>query len=208
MRRRILGISMVMALLAVPGGLVAQACVGAPIGGGVNAITAQVGFPEDAMAYNAGIRHNADGPVSVAAGYTLATFDGVDTKQHGLSAEGSYELPGLSFSVCPTVGLGYTTMSEGDMSVSTFSVPLGVGFGQSFELSSDMSVTPYVMPQWVWMRGTFEFDGQDVSDDDSVFASAFGATLSVSRFYVGAGVTWYNEDNAETVFSLMAGMPF
>lgn len=209
MRRRMLSLSMAVALVTIPGGVAAQACIGIPVAESHNALTAQVGFPENARAYGADFRHNMEGPLSLSAGYTMGTFDGVDTKQHGINTQANYEVPGLSFSACPTVGLGYTTVSEDELSLSTFSIPVGVGFGQSFELSSDLSVNPYVVPQLVWTRASFDVEGEEsFSDSDSAFAAVFGATLALPRFYVGGGVTWYNEDNTDAVFSIMAGMPF
>lgn len=69
MRRRMLSLSMAIALVTIPGGpggLAAQACIGAPVGASHNAITAQVGFPDGATVYGATFRHDAEGPWSAA----------------------------------------------------------------------------------------------------------------------------------------------
>lgn len=208
MRRRIVFVPAIIAMLAIPGAVAAQACVGIPVADSHNAVTAQVGFPQDAMAYGAAFRHNMNGPFSFSAGYTLASYDNVDPKQHGLNVQADYELPGLSFSACPTVGLGYTTMSEDPASLTTLSIPVGVGFGKSFELSPTMSVVPHVVPQWVWTQLTVDDGTAEATADDSYLAALIGATIATPRFYLGAGLTWINEDNVDPVFSILAGMPF
>lgn len=208
MRRRIVVVPAIIAMLAIPGAIAAQACVGIPVAESSNAVTAQIGFPQDAMSYGAAFRHNMEGPLSFSAGYTLSSYDGVDPKQHGLNVEADYELPGLEFSACPVVGLGYTSLSDAGGSVSTLSIPIGVGVGKSFELSPTLSVNPFVVPQWVWMQATIEFGGEEITADDSMLAAVLGATFATPRFYLGGGLTWFNQDNVDPVFSLMAGMPF
>lgn len=209
MRRRNVVVSgAIAAFLAIPGAVVAQACVGIPVADAHNAVTAEVGFPQDAMSYGASFRHNMAGPFSFAAGYTLASYDNVDPKQHGLTAEVDYELPSLGFSACPTVGLGYSMMSEDPVSVNTLSIPVGVGLGKSFPVSPGMAITPYVVPQWQWAQVTIDDGTDSISADDSWLAAQLGATFSTPRFYVGGGVLWINEDNVDPVFSIRAGMPF
>ncbi|HUG39899.1 MAG TPA: hypothetical protein VMM12_05415 [Longimicrobiales bacterium] len=210
MRRRILALPVAIALVAIPGAVAAQACVGVPVAESYNAVTAQVGFPQDGMAYGAGFRHNMTGPFSFGASYSLSAYDNVDPKQHGLGAEVNYELTAfeLPLSVCPTVGLGYSRIADDVSSISALSVPVGVGFGKAFPLSQKVSVVPHVVPQWVWTRATVEFGAESISADDSVLAALFGATFSLPRFYVGGGVTWINEDGVDPIFAIMGGMPF
>lgn len=208
MRRRIVVVPAIIAMLAIPGAVAAQACVGIPVAESSNAVTAQVGFPQDAMSYGAAFRHNMTGPFSFSAGYSLSSYDNVDPKQHGLAAEANYELPGLSFSACPTVGLGYTTLSQDDNSVTTLSIPVGFAIGKSFELSPTLSVNPFVVPQWVWTQATIEAAGIEATGDDSMLAAVLGATFATERFYVGGGLTWFDQEDVDPVFSLMAGMPF
>lgn len=209
MRRRNVVVSgAIAAFLAIPGAVAAQACVGIPVAESHNAVTAQVGFPTDAMAYGASFRHNMNGPFSFSAGYTLSSYDNVDPKQHGLGVEADYEVPGLGFSACPTVGVAYTTISEDPITVSTLSIPVGIGVGKSFPVAQRMSITPYVVPQWIWTQATIDDGTDSISADDSILAALFGATFSTSRFYVGGGLTWYDVEDSDPVFSIMAGMPF
>lgn len=210
MRRRILALPVAFALVAIPGGIAAQACIGNPVAESFNAVTAQVGFPKDAMVYGAGFRHNMDGPFSFGADYNVSSYDGVDPLQHGVGVDAAYELSALELplSVCPTAGLGYSRISDETATVSAFSIPVGVGFGKSFQLSSRVSVIPHVVPQWVWTRATIDIGGNEASADDSYLGALFGATFGLPRFYVGGGVSWVDLDGVDPVFSITGGMPF
>lgn len=208
MRRSILALPLAMAIGAIPVGVAAQACVGIPVARAHNAVTAGIGFPDGGTSFGAELRHNFDGPITAGVSYGLTSYDNVDPVQHGLAAEVNYELPGLSFSACPMVGLGYTRMSEDDVTLSTVSVPVGVGFGTSVELSPGVALIPHVVPQWVWTRASLDFLGESMSDSDSAIGALFGATVSMSRFYFGGRVLWVNEENVDPIFSIMAGMPF
>ena len=210
MRRRILAVSVVFTLAAIPAAVAAQACIGIPVAESHNTVSAEVGFPQDAMAYGAAFRHNMQGPLSFSAGYSLASYDNQEPKQHGLSADAAYELSNLELpvSVCPTVGLGFTRMSDEGVTLSTISVPVGVGFGKAFALTRQAAIIPHVIPQWVWTQATLSVDGEDLTGDDSVFAARLGATVAMARFYFGGGLTWINEEDTDPVFSIMAGMPF
>ena len=211
MRRRILALPVAFAIVAIPGALTAQACVGSPIAESFNGVSAQIGFPQDAMIYGASVRHNMNGPVTMSAGYTMASIENVDPKQHGLAADASYELEfaELPLSACPTVGLAYTRMSDESVALSTLSVPVGVSIGRAFEVSNGGSVIPHVMPHWTWTKFTLDpATGDAISDDDSVFGALFGVTFATHRFYVGGGLSWVNEDGQDAIFSITAGMPF
>ena len=208
MRRRILVLPVAIALATVPAALDAQACVGIPVAESHNAFTAGVGFPENATSYGAELRRNVAGPVAVAASYSLSSYDNVEPKQHSFGVEADYEVPGLSFSACPLVGLGYSRMSEDGSSLSVLSVPVGVGFGKSIQLSRSAALVPHVVPQWVWSRATFDLLGEEISDNDSSLAAVFGATVATPRFYFGGRVLWTDQDNVDPTFSLIAGLPF
>ena len=208
MRRRILVLPVAFALAIVPAGLVAQACIGVPVAESQNAFTASVGFPENATSYGAAFRRNVEGPFSVGASYSLYSYKDVDPKQHAFGVEADYELPGLSFSACPTVGLGYSRMSADGGTLTAFSVPVGVGFGTRIELSPSAALIPHVVPQWVWTRASIEVAGESVSDNDSALAALFGATLALPRFYVGGQVTWVDRDNVDPTLTILAGLPF
>ena len=211
MRRRIFALPVAFALAAIPGALTAQACVGSPIGESFNGVSAQVGFPQDAMSYGASVRHNRNGPLTMSAGYSLSSYDNVDPKQHGVAADVSYELSALDlpFSACPTVGASYSRISDDAVSVSALSIPIGVGIGHRFALSPAVAVIPHVVPQWVWTQVTIDpTSGDAITGDDSMLAALVGATFSTSRFYFGGGLTWVDQDDTDPVFSIMAGMPF
>jgi hypothetical protein len=208
MRRSILALPLAVALATVPTGLLAQVCIGLPVAESQNAVMAGVGFPESATSFGLGFQHNAAGPLSFGAAYNLTSYDNVDPKQHSLGVDASYELPGLSFSACPTVGLSYSRMSENDASVSSLSVPVGVGFGTSIELAPTASLIPHVVPQLMWVRATVEFAGEEVSDSDTFFGALFGATVATPGFYFGGGLMWVDQDNVDPTFSIMAGFPF
>lgn len=208
MRRRNLALPVAFALVAIPGGLAAQACIGIPVAESRNVVSAQVGFPEGAMSYGAAVRHNMAGPLSLGAQYSLSSFDNVDPKLHGFGVDAAYELPNQSFSGCSVTGLGYSRMSSDGVTLSTLSIPVGVGLGKSLQVSDRMSLIPHVVPQWVWTRAKISADGESLSGDDSVWAAAFGATLATPRFYVGGRLMWVNESDVDPVFSIMAGLPF
>lgn len=211
MRRHILALPVAFALAAIPGALTAQACVGSPIAESFNGASAQIGFPQDAMIYGASVRHNMRGPLSMSAGYTMASMENVDPKQHGLGVDVSYELAfaELPFSACPTVGLAYTRMADEAVALSTLSVPVGVSIGRAFEVSSGGSVIPHVMPHWTWTQFTIDpATGDAISDDDSVFGALFGVTFATHRFYLGGGLSWVDVDGQDPMFSITAGVPF
>lgn len=208
MRRRILTLPVVFALVAVPAHLVAQSCIGVPVAESRNAVTAEIGFPESATAYGASFRHNVAGPLSVAASYGLSSYDDVDPKQHSVGGDVAYELNGAGVSACPTGGVAYSRISDEGGSVSAISVPLGVGFGKSFRLTNSASIVPHVVPQWIWTRATVDVGGVEASGEASMLAAKLGATIATPRFYFGGGVLWLDEDEADPVFSLMAGLPF
>lgn len=211
MRRRILGLTLIMAL-AIPAGVAAQACVGLPVGESLNAAALGLGFPENGMSYGASVQHNMAGPLTVGAGYTLSAYDNVDPKQHGLAANVGYDLADvveLPVQACPVAGLGYTRMSQDGVSLSTFSIPLGLAIGHTIAVSPNLSVIPHVAPQWVWTRFAIEAaDGTSFDDSDSVLAARLGATFALERFFFGANMMWINEDGVDPVFGLIAGMPF
>lgn len=211
MRRRILALPVAFALSAIPGAVTAQACVGAPIAESFNGVAAQIGFPQDAMIYGASVRHNRAGPLSMSAGYTMASMENVDPKQHGVAADVSYELAfaDAPLSACPTVGLGYTRMSDDAVSLSSLSVPVGIAMGRSFELAQGGAVIPHVMPHWTWTRFTIDpATGDAVSDDGSVLGALFGVTFATHRFYLTGGLNWIDEDGQDPIFSISAGVPF
>lgn len=208
MRRSILALPLAAAIAAVPSGLQAQSCIGIPVADSHNAVMADIGFPQNGTSFGVGFRHNAVGPASVGASYSLTSYDNVDPKEHSVGVDASYELPGLSFSACPTVGLSYSRMSESDASVSALWVPVGVGFGTSVELGPTASLVPHVVPQWIWVRAKVDVAGEEFSDSDSLWGALFGATVALPTFYFGGGLMWTDQENVDPTFTLRAGFPF
>lgn len=202
MRRKISAIALGMVL--APAALSAQACFGVPQGV-ATAVGLAAQFPESATSFEVqGLKALANSLfVDATVGTISYDVDGYDNEIHGGVGVG-YELSPLAqtASVCPQVGVGYSTWED----YSAINVPVGLGIGRTIALDErgSMSLTPYVTPQFNWAR--YEFDGE--SETDTYFLATGGATLGFDRFFVGATVSKVFEDETDVVFGVRGGFAF
>lgn len=196
-----------LALIALsPAVLAAQACIGIPQGTG-SAILASLSFPSNATGFTAsGVMSAGESLYASAnAGVVAPDIEGVENMTV-LGADVAYEVPSLleTASVCPTAGLGYSTLGG----MSALSIPLGVGVGTTLPMDETGATTlsPYFAPGFVWSRVTV--DGVDGSASDTFLALNAGATVGFGQILAGAFIGKTFQDGAEAVFGIRGGFAF
>lgn len=191
-------------LSAVASPAVAQVCLGHPIGIGSTAAVATFGFPDHANSYGIGALHRVNDAILVSGGYTMTSYDADVSAAHTIRGGVAYEIPlvaveGTGISVCPNVGLGYTSWDE----LNGLTVPVGVGIGAGFPIMDNTAVVvPYINPQFVWNR--MSYDGDSISDTDFGFTA--GANLQVANLLFG--VLFDKVGEGDGVFGIRFGYTF
>jgi hypothetical protein len=185
-------------------------CLGYPTTGGQYAIAGLVGFEDGATSYGGAVDFDLTGPLAFDFGYTLTTIDGIDDNANTFAGRGSFELALTGASVCPNVGLTYSSFGTDilgvDVDVSAIVVPIGVGLGKSFAASPTLQATLFANPQFFYIREKFEGAGQEDTDTSSEFGADIGATLGTSRFFVGGGVFFTTIEDSDPTFNVRVGI--
>lgn len=188
----------------MPATLEAQACFGVPQGSQRIASFA-VQFPSSSTDYEVGGLAMVGESLYAGASVGVTTFDypGADNATN-FGARVGYEIPSLleTASVCPGLGLGYTTV--GDLDILT--VPLSLGIGTTLPLGTDDSttLTPYIAPQLHWTRTSVG----DLSKSDTSLGFSGGATVGFGPILGGAFVSKLFEDGHDFIFGIQAGYVF
>lgn len=188
----------------LPAALEAQACVGVPQGSQRVASFA-VQFPSSGTDYEIGGLAMVGESLYAGASVGVTTFDYPGAKDAtNFGARVGYEIPSLleTASVCPGVGLGYTTYGGVDF----LTVPLSLGIGTTLQLGADESttLTPYIAPQLLWTRTS----ANGYSDSDTSLGFNGGATVGFGPILGGAFVSKLFEDGNDFIFGIQAGYVF
>ncbi|MEN8375024.1 MAG: hypothetical protein ABFS34_06190 [Gemmatimonadota bacterium] len=204
-----LGAIAAIATLAMPADVLAQVCVGEPVGAGQSSLQFGLGFPGGGTAYSGSVRSNPAGAVSYEAGYTLTDADNAASpNMHTISGRAEYELPLQVVGACASGGLGWSTASDDGGDLTAWSIPLGVGFGLEMPTQSGFSIIPHVMPMFVWQRVSVEALGLTVSASDTAFGFLGGLTVGTESIFGAVRVTTTTFEGDDATFSLEGGFLF
>jgi hypothetical protein len=192
--------------LAAPSAAWAQACVGSPAGKGQKAIMAGVHFPPSAMTFDASLRANTTGPVSVGLQYGLTKSDDKnDPKLHVFGGDLAYELPVQSASVCPVAGVNYGRMSVSGGTLNNLTIPVGLALGADVSNTQGIQLIPHAIPQVYFTRQS-ETGFETVSDTN--FGAILGLTVGFDQFFVLGDMSVTSVKNSKAVFGLGVGLTF
>ncbi len=213
--KRMISTTLVMAALALPGMLQAQACIGVPSQDRQFGLAGAMGFTEGQKMYGGELSANLAGPLTVGGGYALVKPDDVDTNGNHFTGRAAFELPVASVSVCPTSGLGYTRFHEEEAgesaTVTATVIPVGVGFGKSMRAGENMSITFAAIPQFLYIKNRVETSGtlnMEAEDSENAFGAELGVNLGMRSWYVGGGASFNTVDGSEPVFQVGLGILF
>jgi hypothetical protein len=213
--KRMVSTTLVIAALAVPGMLQAQACIGVPSVDRQFGLAGAMGFTEGQKMYGGELSANLAGPISVGAGYGLVKPDNVDTNGNHFQGRAAWEMSMAKLSVCPTSGVGYTRFHEEEgaesATVTAMVIPVGLGFGKSLRAGENMQITLSAVPQYLYIKNRMESSGTinlEAEDSESAFGADFGVNVGMRSWYVGGGASFTSVENSDPVFSVGLGILF
>lgn len=138
-------------LVAIPGRTFGQACIGMPSAPGQFGITGGVGFTDAGKLYDGTVNANLQSPLSINAFFGIGVPDDADDNITSFGGSVAYELPNMQFSLCPTAGAQYSTVSTSafgvQLDVNQIAVPIGLGIGTVLQ-SPSVDVTLFALPQF------------------------------------------------------------
>lgn len=204
------------ALLWTPSDLAAQACLGSPTHPGQTGLDLRLSAVDGATGYGAGVNTRLAGPVSLGADVTTFDIDNIDKNMNRYEFRTAYELPLSNLSVCPAVGLRYSTFGIGDsdlnFDISQFMVPLGFGIGKRFELEDGLVLIPSAMANLLYIRekasATAGSDSVSITETGARVGGIVGATLGFSRFYGRGEVSFDTIKDSDSIVSISFGVVF
>lgn len=194
------------------GSVAGQACMGVPIGDAGFAVRGEVSLPEDAKTYEAALNANLIGPIAFELFAGLVDFDDIDDNGATFGGKAGYELGLATMSVCPLVGVDYTTFSsedtEGDFEITSLVIPIGIGIGTTLPVGPVADVAIYAQPAFLYVKNTLTMLGEEFDDSENAFGADVGARLGWGRFLVGGSVNFTSIEDSDPVFALTAGVRF
>ncbi|MGH7541742.1 MAG: hypothetical protein ACRELC_12155 [Gemmatimonadota bacterium] len=210
--------AVIAALCAVALGardVAAQACLGNGALDGQGYLSGRASFTDGAWAPGGSLGYNAPGPITVEAGVDHTLFDNVDIATTAVSGALAVEIPNLSVSICPTVGVAYQWLSnEGELEglgVDADGVVVGGGLvlgGRIESPGSDFAFIPRASANVVHNRATFSAGGESVTGSDTYGVFGGGVTLAVGNFFFGPSASISTLDGADPVFGAQLGVAF
>lgn len=213
--KRMVSTTLVIAALALPGVLQAQACIGVPSADRQFGLAGAMGVTEGQKSYGGELSANLAGPITVGGGYALVKPDDVDTNGNHFQGRAAYEMSVANFSVCPTSGVGYTRFHEEEAgesaTVTATVIPVGLGFGKSLRAGENMSITLSAVPQWLFVKNRAEMTGtinMEAEESDNAFGADFGVNFGMRSFYAGGGVSVNSFEGSEPVYTFGLGVLF
>lgn len=214
---------LLLALAFLPGGLVAQACLGGVLRsetGPKSTLSAGVGVFDGGRTFSAGYTSFHGDPIAVSLAVGGGDYDGLDNASVFVGGQVAAQLPLPTIGICPLVGVTYERWSDDfmdwglpvDVSASGIAVPVGIGVGAAIRGEADVAFIPAMRAGIVWTRTSFagSSGSTTVRENESTtdFFVGGGATLMVSRFFVGGSVARRLADGARAVFGLGVGVAF
>lgn len=180
MKRLLLAFSLA-ACAAATSPLAAQACIGLPLADG-DLWLAGIVSEGDPTRYGAELTANLSGPLALSLDYLRAEDD---ADGYTLGARAAYELPYVVPSLCPTVGVRYSSVPvAGGEDATRVAVPVGFGIGKTLPLSPAASLTVFAIPEYSVF---VESDGLE-DDGGGELGAELGALLGLGPLYLGASV--------------------
>jgi hypothetical protein len=208
-------------LVALPGVLSAQGCIGIPTRDGGIAVTVQYVATKRASGFGGTFTADLNGPVSLQAGYRFADPDNGDSNINLFNAAVAIEIPRLPFSVCPYVAAEYSTHWETlpwkfglpeppeDELVATLNVPLGLAIGRAFATGPSARLILYGVPHYLYALNTRTYAGRETASESvNGFGAELGFRLAGRTIFGGGGVSLTNLEDSNPVFALVAGLAF
>jgi hypothetical protein len=208
--RRVLATAFIAAL-AVPTGASAQVCMGIPIPARSFGIFGEYSTTEGADGIGANVTANVNGPLSVQIGYTLSMFDDSDENLNTFYGNLAYELPNMSFSLCPMAGAARSKASEEafgvELEASVLLIPIGIGIGREFT-RGPVNISVFAIPQFLHFRTEVSADGiiDSQSDSRNEFGAQLGARVRSGNLWGGAGFAFNTIEESDLVFSIGVGV--
>lgn len=194
------------------GSAAAQACMGVPIGDAGFAVRGEVSLPESAKTYEAALNANLIGPIAFELFGGLVDFDDVDDNGATFGGKAAYELGIAAASICPLVGVDYTTFSAGEgaseVELNTLVVPIGIGIGTTLPVGTAADVALYAQPAFLYINSSATIAGEEFDESENEFGADVGARLGFGRFLVGGSVNFTTIEDSDAVFALTAGVRF
>jgi hypothetical protein len=203
-----------VAAVALPAAASAQVCIGVPIRDGAFGIAGEFQTGEGAKGFGGTLTANLTGPLSVQAGYTLIDIDEVDDNGNTFFGNVAWELPNMSFSVCPVAGVAYSSFTTEvfgfEADASQIAIPIGIGIGKEFAASPTLNMSLFAVPHFVHLRNKFTLsDGtaeESETESENEFGAQLGARIGTGQLWAGAGVSFTTVEDTDPVFSLTLGI--
>jgi hypothetical protein len=196
------------ALVAFPGGALAQSCAGFPSLPGRGSGGATVAFPDGGTELGLEGSLNRPGPFGLFASVTVQNADGELTEDMttfgaGVVYEVGHLLPFVPdrLAACTVAGVQHLRLETS----TRLYFPLGFGVATPFELSPDgATLVPHLMPRFVPTR--VSVDGITIRDYH--FGIGFGVLASFAPLYAGVAFDHLLVDRAPLEWALRAGLTF
>ena len=170
--KRSLALIVVTLGIMAPARALAQACIGIPTIDRQFALHASLGLPENAKTYSVGLHADLRGPLSIGGQVSIAKPDDdfLDDDIMSIGGYGLYEISNPSVSLCPVLGLQYSTfdteIANVDLDVTMLTIPIGLGIGKTLRASA-VNITIFGIPQYLYSRVTRELEVGDNEDSDT-----------------------------------------
>jgi len=121
----------IVALVATPGVLSAQACAGSHATHGQGALGVGVSFTDGAVGYGLSGGTFTNNSFFMSGGYTRVDYDDSDIGGNELNATLGAELSDLEFSLCPAASFAYNWFTNLGSGADLDGIVLGAGMGPS-----------------------------------------------------------------------------
>lgn len=172
------------AILALPGVLTAQVCLGSPNSPGQYSITGDASVSGDNSDFGVGVEANFPGPLGARAG-VLSADRGGDDRVLQFEGRVSYDLRPGRVSVCPVTGADFSRRTQdvagSETTATTLRIPLALSVGGRLG-GGDMSFIPSARAGVAHRRVSVE----DVTESENSFFVIGGGTLAFDDMHLRA----------------------
>jgi hypothetical protein len=211
-----LGLILLAAIVAVPGAVMGQACIGEAARTAQFSIGGDMAVSDQLTGYGLNSQANLPGRVSMGARIGVTDLDDADDNLTSVGANLALDLGRGGLSVCPVVAVGYDFWSGDfagvDLDFSVIRIPVGLGVGSRFGTEHRFVLIPAAQAGLLHSRfsgnaavGDRTFGRTDTATD---FYADAGLTAELGRLFVRGGVFHVFEESTDTLFRVGLGVVF